>query len=42
MSIHVADPRRAVGLVLAIVFIVVAVIVLSAVTAGEPVPIGRS
>jgi hypothetical protein len=42
VTVHVADPRRLALLVLAVLVIVLAILVLTAVTASEPVQIGRS
>jgi hypothetical protein len=42
VTVHVADPRRVAVLVLAVLLIALAVLVLTAVTASEPIPIGRS
>lgn len=42
MTVHVADPRRVVSIVLVVVLIAALALVLFAAMGPEPVPIGRS
>lgn len=42
VTVHVADPRRFVSIVLVVVLIVAMALVLFAAMGSEPVPIGRS
>lgn len=42
MTVHVADPRRFVSVVLAIVFVVALIAIMVAISGSEPVPVGRS
>lgn len=42
MTVHVADPRRFVSIVLALVFVVALVAIIVAVGGADPVPVGRS
>jgi hypothetical protein len=42
VSVHVADPRRLVALVLIVLLIVALVLFVSSLTSPGPVPVGRS
>ena len=42
MTVHVAEPRRFVSVVLAIVFVVALIAIMVAVTGSDPVSVGRS
>ncbi|HET9723949.1 MAG TPA: hypothetical protein VFR44_08930 [Actinomycetota bacterium] len=42
MTVHVADPKRFISLVLVVVLIAALALVLFAAMGSEPVPIGRS